>query len=169
MVKVVKSISGKRVRRAGRGYIDKFLVLFHPLSSTNINNYFNYESRCNGVFSRENLSRIKDGAYRINLDDKKSKETHWVLLFIDGNTAVYFDSFGIEYIPQEVLSKIQDKCITHSIFRIQDDGYIMCGFYCITFIEYMFAGKTLLNYTNLFSLNNYKINGKTIYKYFKDK
>ena len=45
----------------------------------------------------------------------------------------------------------------------------MCGFYCITLIEYMLAGKTLLDYTNFFSLNEYKKNGKIIYKYFKDK
>ena len=59
---------------------------------------------------------------------KKSKETHWVSLFIDRNTAVHFDSVGTEYIPQEVLNKIKDKSITHNIFRIQDDGSIMCGF-----------------------------------------
>ena len=56
----------------------------------------------------------------------------WVSLFIDKNMAVYFDSFGIEYIPQEVLSKIKDKSITQNIFRIQDDDSVMCGFYCIT-------------------------------------
>ena len=44
----------------------------------------------------------------------------------------------------------------------------MCGFYCIAFIEYMLAGKTLLDYTNLFSLINYKKNGKIIHKYFID-
>ena len=59
---------------------------------------------------------------------KKSEETHWVSLFIDRNTAVHFDSVGIEYIPQEVLNKIKDKSITHNIFRIQDDSSIMCGF-----------------------------------------
>ena len=59
---------------------------------------------------------------------KKSKETHWVSLFIDRNTAVHFDSVGIEYIPQEVLNKIKDKSITYNIFRIQHDGSIMCGF-----------------------------------------
>ena len=45
----------------------------------------------------------------------------------------------------------------------------MCRFYCSTFIEYMLAGKTLLDYTNLFSPNDYKTNDKIIYKYFKDK
>ena len=63
-----------------------------------ITNYFNYEHRFNGVFSRNNLSRIKDGVYVINLDDKNSKGTHWVSLFVDRNLAVYFDSFGINII-----------------------------------------------------------------------
>ena len=45
----------------------------------------------------------------------------------------------------------------------------MCRFYCIVFIKHMRAGKTLLDYTNLFSPNDYKNNGKIIYKYFKDK
>ena len=45
----------------------------------------------------------------------------------------------------------------------------MCGFDRIAFIEYMLAGKTLLDYTNLFSLNDYDKNYRIIYKYFKDK
>ena len=125
--------------------------------------------RFNSFFSRNNLPRIKDGAYIINLDDKNIKVTHWVSLFIDRNIAVYLDSFGIEYIPLEVLNKIRDKSITRNIFRIQDNESILCGFYCITFIEYMLAGKTLLDYTNLFSSNDYKKNDKIICKYFKDK
>ena len=82
----------------------------------------------NDVYSRDNLSRIKDGAYAIDLYDKLSKGNHHV--FINKNTAV-FDSFTIEYIPQEVLHKIKDKSITHSIFRIRSDVSTMCGFYCI--------------------------------------
>ena len=66
------------------------MILIVPLHS---------KPRFNGVFSRDNLPRIKDGAYVINLDDKQNKETHWVSLFIDKNTAVYFDSFRTEYIP----------------------------------------------------------------------
>ena len=45
----------------------------------------------------------------------------------------------------------------------------MCGFYCIAFIEYTLAGKTLLDYTNLFCPNYYKKNNKKIFKYFKYK
>ena len=101
-------------------------------------------------FQQKKLLRIKDGAHVINLDDENSNGTPWVSLFIDKNTAVYFDSFEIEYTAIEVLHKIKDKSITHTIFRTQDKEPIMCGFYCITFIEYVLAGKPLLDYTNLF-------------------
>ena len=60
---------------------------------------------------------MKDGAYVMNLDDENSKGTHWVSLFTDKNLAIYFDCFGIEYIPQEVLNKIRDISVTHNIFR----------------------------------------------------
>ena len=56
-------------------------------------------------------------------------------------TAVYFDSFGIKYIPQEVLNKTKYKSITQNIFRIQNDDSIICGFYFIAFREYILAGK----------------------------
>ena len=75
---------------------------------------------------------------------------------------MYFDFFVIEYIPQEVLSKIKDKSMTHNIFRMRCVD-------CIIFIEHMIAGKTLLDYTNLFSPNDYKKNDKIMYKCFKDK
>ena len=69
----------------------------------------------NSAFSRDNLPRIKDGAYVINFNDKQSKETHWVPLLTDRHAAVYFDSFGIEYIPQEVLNQNQ-RYIYHSLY-----------------------------------------------------
>ena len=75
---------------------------------------------------------------------------HAVSLFIDRNTATYFAFYGTEYIPQEVLNKIRDKSITNNIFRIQDNDSIVSGFYCIAFIKYLLAGKTLLDCSNLF-------------------
>ena len=68
------------------------------------------------LFVRNNLPRIKDGAYVINLYDKQIKGKHWISLFTDRNTAVCFDSFGLEYNLEDVLRKITDKCITHNIF-----------------------------------------------------
>ena len=69
-----------------------------------------------------------------------------------------------------MLSKAKIKSITDTIFRIQSNCSVMCEFCCITFAEYMITGKTLLfDYTNLFSFNDYQMNVKIIYKYFKDK
>ena len=57
-------------------------------------------------------------------------------------------------------SKIKDNSITHKIFKMQSDDFIVCGFYCVTFMEYIVAEKFLLDYTNLFYLNDYKKNVK---------
>ena len=87
---------------------------------------------------------------------------------MDRNLAVYFGSFGIEYISLGVSNKIKDKLVTHNKFRTQDNESIMCRFYRITFKEQMLSGETLLDYTNLFSPNDYKKNDK-IYRFFKNK
>ena len=130
------------------------------LNNIEITNYFKYEPRFNSIFSRNNLPRINDGAYVIHLDDKNSKGTYWVSVFIDRNKTVYFHSFGIGLFPQEISDKIRDESITHNIFRIQDNESIMCGFYCITYRRYASRKKTLLDYTNLFSWNDCKENAK---------
>ena len=74
---------------------------------------------------------------------------------IDRNTAEYLYTFEIEYLLQEVLNKIKDKFIPHNMFRIQSNDYIICEYY-IAFIEYLIRLKTLLDYTNLFSLNDHQ-------------
>ena len=107
--------------------------------------------------------------YVINLDNKQCKGIDWVSLFIDRNRGMYFESFGTDYIPQEVVNKVNNKSITHSIFRVQFDDPIVCGFYCITFINCMIPGKRLLDCTNLFCSNSHKKKDKIIYKLFKEK
>ena len=82
---------------------------------------------------------------------------------------MYFDSFGSKYISPDELNKIIDNSITHNVFRIQNDDFIMCEFYFIAFIEDMIPRNVLLDYTNLFSPNYYLKNDKTIYNYLKDK
>ena len=99
----------------------------------------------------------------------KKEGTHWVSLFFDRSTVVYFDSSGIGYILEEVSNKVKDKSITHKMFRMEDDDSIMYGFYCITFIEYIFTEKHLLDNTNLFSLKDYRKIDKIICKCFKEK
>ena len=64
--------------------------------------------------------------------------------------------FGVEHIPQEIKGFIDNKNIKINIFRVQAYDSIMCGYFCIRFIDFMLAGKTLTDFTNLFSPNNFK-------------
>ena len=144
------------------------LLPFHPLTNFEISEKFKNQPRFNGVYSRNNLPKtIKKGAYVINLDEYKNTGTHWVALFVKPKYTVYFDSFGIEHIPKEIKLTIGNKEIKANIFRIQAYDSIMCGYYCIEFINYMLEGKTLLDYTNLFSPNYFKKNDQSIKRIFK--
>ena len=64
----------------------------------------------------------------------------------------YLDSFGVEHIPKEVRKSIGKKSIITNIYRIQAYSSIMCGYFCIGFIDFMLEGKSLLEYSNLFSI-----------------
>ena len=85
---------------------------------------------------------------------------------MNGNKIIYFDSFGVEHIPKEIKKFIGNKNIITNIYRIQAYDSIMCGYFCIGFIDFMLKGKSLLEYTNLFSPNDYEKNDKIILKYF---
>ena len=84
------------------------------------------------------------------------------------NNVTYFDSFGVEHIPKEIKTFINNKNIKTNIFRIQAYDSVLCGYFCIGFIGFMFKGKTLPEYTNLFSPNNFEKNDGMILKYFMD-
>ena len=155
------------------------LLPFHPLTNIEISEYYSNEPRFNGVYSRDNLPKItKKGAYIINLDEYENTGTHWIALFIKTNEFIYFDSFGIEHIPKEInkfrRSKELDpavgsnKKIKANIFRIQAYDSSMCRYLCIEFINYMLKGKKLLDYTNLFSPNDFKKNDLVIKRIFKN-
>ena len=87
--------------------------------------------------------------------------------FCKKGEVIYFDSFGVEHIPKEIMEKIGNKNIETSIFRIQDYNSIMCGCFCILFIEYMLSNKTLCDFTNLFSPCDFLKNVIIIGRYFK--
>ena len=97
------------------------------------------------------------GAYIINLDEYSDVGTHWIALFCKKNEIVYFDSFGVEYIPEEIKDFI----------RVQEDNSIMCGYFCIGFIDFMLAGKKLTDFTNLFSPHDFKKNDDIILDFFQ--
>ena len=138
----------------------------HPLTNFEIQKYYQNESKFNGVFSRDNLpNKKKDGAYVINIDEYSDIGTHWIALWLNNNVT-YFDSFGVEHIPKEIEKFIGSKNVISNIFRIQAYDSIMCGYFCIGFINFMFKGKSLTDYTNIFSPNNFKKNDDIILNYF---
>ena len=170
-----------------RAFLKKFLTLpAHPLTNFEIQEHYQNERRFNGVFSRDNLpnnnirpkglgSAVKNGAYVINLDEYYDIGTHWVALYVNNKTVTYFDSFGVEHIPKEIIKFIARKSfglgsrrkkIITNIHRIQAYDSIMCGYFCIGFINFMFNGKSLTDYTNLFSPNDFNKNDDIILKYF---
>ena len=86
---------------------------------------------------------------------------------MNNNDVTYFDSFGVEHIPKEIKTFINNKNIKTNVFRIQAYDSVMCGYFCIGFIDFMFKGKTLIEYTSLFSPNNFEKNDDIIFSYFK--
>ena len=99
--------------------------------------YYQNESRFNGVYYRDNFpDKIKDGAYVINLDEYSDIGTHWIALYVNTKTVTYFDSFGVKHIPKEIEKFINNKNIITNIFRIQAYDSVMCGYFCIGFINF---------------------------------
>ena len=106
----------------------------HTLTNFEIQEYYQNEPRFNGVFSGDNPpnnnnnnnnnirpkelgSAVKNGAYVINLDEYHDIGTHWVALYVNNKTITYFDSFGVEHIPKEIMKFIFRKKIITNIYR----------------------------------------------------
>ena len=145
-----------------------FLIPPHPLTNFEIQKYYKNEPRFNGVFPRNNLpKKIKDGTYVINLDEYADVGTHWIALFCNRNEIVYFDSFGVEHVPEEIKEFVGNKNIIANIFRVQANNSVICGYFCIGFIDFMLAGKKLTDYTSLFSPHVFKRNDNIILDLFQ--
>ena len=117
-------------------------------------------------FSKNNLPEIKDGAFVIKFDKYTSIGMHWIALYVNGDNTTHFDNFEVEYIPKEIKKLIVNKNITTNICRKQACNSIMCKYCCIAFIDFVFKDRSLLDYTNSFSPNEYEKNNKIILKYF---
>ena len=100
----------------------------HPLTNFEIQKYYQNEHKFNGIYSRNNLPKINDGAYVINLDEYKSIGAHWIALYVNDDNVTYFDSFGVEHIPKEIKKFIGNKNIMTNIYRIQTYDSIMCEY-----------------------------------------
>ena len=113
------------------------LIPPHLLTNFEIQKYYQNEPRFNGVYSRDNLPNIKDGAYIINFNEYSDIGTHRITLYSLNNSVTYFDSFGVEHIPKAIKKFIGNKNIESNIFRVQAYDSVMCGYFCIGFIDFM--------------------------------
>ena len=154
-------LASKGFIRVGEGaarvvlHLKIFLIPPHPLTNFEIQMYYQNEPRFNGVYSRDNLpDKIKYGAYIINLEYSDT-EIHWIALYVNTKTVRYFDTFAVEHITKEIKKIINDKNIISNIFRIKAYDSVMCGYFCIRFINFMFKGNSLTDFTNLFSSNDF--------------
>ena len=130
--------------------------------------YYEDELRFSGVYSRDNLPKtIKNGAYVISLDDYTDVDTHWIALYAKNNEFIYFGSFDVEHVSKEIKRFIGHKNIKTNIFKIQVDNSIMCRYFCIGFIDFMFAGRSLIDFTSFVSPYDFKKNDEIILDYFK--
>ena len=93
-----------------------------------------------------------------------------VCLCLSSNNVTFFDSFGVEHIPKEIKTFINRfLSITTNIFRMQAYNTTMCKYFCTGFIDFMHARKTLTEFANLFSPNNFKKDDDIILNYFMTK
>ena len=92
--------------------------------------------------------------------------THWIALFCNESEIVYFDIFGVEHVPEEIKEFVVNKNIKVNVFQVHDS--IMCGYFCIGFIDFILAGKKLTDFTNMFFPYDFKKNDDRILTYFKD-
>ena len=138
-------IPGRAVILAAKGTI--------TLTNFKIQKYDQNKSKFNGVYSRNNLPKIKYGVYIINLDEYELIGTHLIALYMNGYNVTYFDTFRVEYIPKEIEKFRGTKDVTTNALRIEANYSIMCGCFSVKFFDFMLKGKSLLDYTNLFSPN----------------
>ena len=158
-------LSGKGIVRAGFGKKKRkryckiwlwkrmrFWMPPHPLTNFEIPKCHENEPKFNGVFSICKMpKKIKDGENVINLYQYENVDTHWIALFCNKSDIIYFDSFRVEHVPEEIKEFVVNKNIKANIFRVQAKSLVMCVFFYIGFIDFMLAGQKLTVFTSFFS------------------
>ena len=92
--------------------------------------------------------------------------THWIAVYVNGDNGS-FDSFEVEHIPKEVKKFIRKKDIINNIYRMLACDSVTCGYFCTEFIDFTLKGRTLLDFTNVFSPDECEKNDKIILKHFQ--
>ena len=146
-----------------------FLMPPHLLTNYEIQKYYQNEKSLMVFFFRKSMTeKIKDGDYIINPDECAEVGIDWIALFCSRNEIVFFDSFGVEHVPEEIKEFNWNKNMKANIFRIQANDSVMCGCFCIGFIDFMLAGKKLTDFRNLLSPYDFEKNYDIVLSYFKD-
>ena len=112
--------------------------------------------------------RIKDGAHVISLQEYADGGAPWIALYVEDIEMTYFESFVVEHVPKEIKNFIGYKNIKANILIIQANNSVMCGYFCIGIIDFMFVGKTLIDYISLFSPYDFEKSDGIILSYFKN-
>ena len=141
-----------------------------PITNVDINKWMKYLNIINfhGVYSRNEFHNCtKMGFYVINLDDNVGLGTHWVGMYIKPNIIEYFDSFGL-HCPEEIvhLSNILRVNYLYNSSQYQDLSSVLCGYYCIYWINELNKGKTYYDTIKVFKKTDTKFNERLIKSYF---
>lgn len=138
-----------------------------PLSNFDIMEELRPIKKFRGVFSRDNTPFLNNNESLVmNLDDKNGNGTHWTAMIKKGNKILYFDSYG--YPPsQEIVNMYKNKSkILYSSNNIQHNDSIMCGFFCVQFIEEVSNGKSFYDFLYQYDIKPTVRNEMIIRKYF---
>ena len=98
--------------------------------------YNQNEPKFNSAYSRNNLPKIKNGAYIVNIDECDSIGTQWIAFYVNAENVTYIDSFRFEHIPREIRKFFGNKNIIINIYRIQAYDS-MCKYFCTRFIDFI--------------------------------
>ena len=133
----------------------------HPLTSFEIQKYYQNERVFNGFYSRDNLPKtIKDGTYVINFDEYV--DVHIGVLCI-AKILKLFISTVLQL--NMFLKKLKNLL---GIKTVQSNNSIMSRYFCIRFIDFMFAGKPFIDFTSFFSPHDFEKNDNIILSYFEN-
>lgn len=107
----------------------------------------------NDIIMKDYDGVLKKGFYIVNLDDTGGAGTHWTAFYFDGKLNIYFDSFGLP--PPKNIEKLLGNFI-YNTEHIQHIESILCGYYCLLFVKYLFNSRSkyyrFSEFVNLFYL-----------------
>ena len=130
----------------------------YPISNFKINEILKNDKNYIGTFSKDNVPILKNNESTIvNLADSNKMGTHWIAMKFINNKLFYFDSYGIEFIP-DIIKKQYKKIITN-IYRIQSNDSNECGKFCIMFIKANIQNESdYIKFLVQFHKNNFEKN-----------